>query len=705
MMYIQEISRIFVFWAPVLLSCAAEREYFLQTQNATWAQARQRCQVCFKELVSVTPLNIQTVVQLLNLTSDSWIGLRKNLNASDSGLTMPWSHWANGDPLIFQNWYPGRPKSKPLNLTSIFTRTPDPPCTCCCRSDIANVTNVTDITNSTNQTIITMATVPTIAPTTGSTMLFSRVSNSTSDEDEEDADRYIEDPCVAMRNFGAWFEKDCMKQLPFICYEDRFYGNATVTDVTYNSATLSWLAGPGNIDSYRVEVNGRALPGNLLDLTRNLDGLTPGELYSVKVFAIKCVRDLNPQTVSFYTKPGTVQNLIVTMVTESSVFLNWTRPAGRVDRYRVRVSGRPADLSTTTESVEVTDLMPGGLHTFEVIAGVQDNSIWGEVVSTQAYTKPGKVSRLTTSEHKDVSLLLKWEKPEGNLTGYRVMALNNTNDILFHETVNSTALSQSVTGLPVGTQLHLSVTALANGSLAGDTVTVVSYTAPAPVSNLNLLPTSTSINVSWDAPEGERDHFVVEYQLRGSSQTSHKESPTSPVNLSGLKSGANYTVTVYAVSGNFSSPRVSDFNFTLPVMPRNLSVTSSSKNHITLRWDPPENGDDVQYLVRVSAPFWGTSWSETASETSITFSDLNAGTKYDFKVQTVAGGRESTAVQITGKTDAEKKEVTLSMLCASAKSLQCEEQSIRESMFNELKKHFDSLLKDDVIWELKWKSL
>ncbi len=57
----------------------------------------------------LTPETIRIIAQ--NLTSDYWIGLRKNFS-STSNQTLSWSRWANGDPLTFQNWYPGWPVFK-----------------------------------------------------------------------------------------------------------------------------------------------------------------------------------------------------------------------------------------------------------------------------------------------------------------------------------------------------------------------------------------------------------------------------------------------------------------------------------------------------------------------------------------------------------------------------------------------------------------
>ncbi|XP_050990734.1 integumentary mucin C.1-like [Labeo rohita] len=113
-------------WLPLLLSSViwAEEQYFLQSPNATWDEARLYCQSCFKELTTITSRNVHLIVQ--NLSSDYWVGLRKSYNGSFSWAK--WSKWSNGDPVTYQNWYPGHPvpnkEKKLIPVCSSTTQSP-----------------------------------------------------------------------------------------------------------------------------------------------------------------------------------------------------------------------------------------------------------------------------------------------------------------------------------------------------------------------------------------------------------------------------------------------------------------------------------------------------------------------------------------------------------------------------------------------------
>lgn len=66
-------------------------------------------------MVTLTCENVLNITR--GLSSDHWIGLRKMLD-STSNSSFSWSHWVNGDPLTFQNWY----RSWPLVRSSLRTQ-------------------------------------------------------------------------------------------------------------------------------------------------------------------------------------------------------------------------------------------------------------------------------------------------------------------------------------------------------------------------------------------------------------------------------------------------------------------------------------------------------------------------------------------------------------------------------------------------------
>ncbi|KAK5875870.1 hypothetical protein CesoFtcFv8_026905 [Champsocephalus esox] len=691
---------IVVSLALVFAWSAAEREYFLHPSNRTWEEARNHCQACFKDLVTLTPENVQTVSKLL--TSDCWVGLRKNstsnaTNNSTMDPRMPWFRWANGDPLIFQNWYPGWPvfryyfvcpENASLETAAPETGTPD-------SGTPAMAIQATGHLQET--TFATAASTPARCKITQWPEEAHYVLLPDFPKPDEN---YIEDSCVAMLSFGPWVERVCSEMLSSICYEDRFFGELNVTQKTSNSSILTWRSGPGTITHYRVEVTegDNMLKRNFTteDLTFDLNSLTPGTHYSIQVFAVKCTRDLNPQEDTFYTTPNKVEDLKFTNVSETSVFLNWTKPAGNLDFYLIKIKNGK-QISSKTEGKEVRDLIPGNFYTFTVLSGVGDNSTWSEESIVSRNTKPGRVSDLRVSRNTHHSLQLNWKSPVGNVSFFRVVATINNKPPLLQ---NVTITEVNITGLPIGSKITLSVTALVSGNIEGDSVTIDNYTAPGPIQDMTLISTDVSLNASWKT-EGDSSSFVVELLLEGKVDQKLKTN-FSEITFTGLKTAAEYNVTVYAFNGNLNGEPLTRSIFTMPSPPTNAKSTYQDKSSITFEWDPPAKVGRVTYAVGIISSFWGHAVSERIeNKTTHTFTGLKSGTKYDFHVQTVADKELSTAANVSHCTDADKREISLSMMCSSAEPLLCDGKATRDSVFEQLRKHFNEVLGGNIFWTLE----
>ncbi|XP_067117726.1 receptor-type tyrosine-protein phosphatase eta [Osmerus mordax] len=698
-----------IFLALCWACCGAEPQYFRWSNVSTWDQARQHCQVCYKEMVSLNPQNVLHLIQ--NLTTDYWIGLRKNLNGSDA-----WSGWSNGEPMSFQNWYPGRPVlSKPkvpvvYVMNTYTTNNLQPTCGCCCHKDTTNnntfgfYENTSDTTSfSTLPPTTKLTTIPTTIPT--SRLVSEPVTNGTTTDDEV---VYLEDPCVSIGSSGLWFEKNCSERLSYICFEERFYGKAEVTNITLHNANLTWLAGPGDISHYLVNVRGEQnLTFNQNELTYYFTNLTPGALYTVQVFPIKCERELNPQNTSFYTKPDVVNNLNVTNVTETAVFLSWNPPSGKSDLYQVRMG--EMKLSTKTEFKEVGNLTPGGFYTFEVNVEV-NNSKEGDRVNISAYTKPSTVFNLKAIKPTFNSLVLNWTHPAGNYSNYRI-CVSWTNFTGYCNTTSGDNSTFSVNNLPAGTSVNMSVVVLVQGStLEGDSINVTGFTAPGPVSNIKMLTDTNSIDATWDSPNGNYEIFCLNLRLAAQDMNLADDqclcniSRNDKLFIKDIKSSVNYKLSIQTKNGNLKSEWRSITNFTLPKPPRNAVVISSNNTSANLTWDPPEDasGALVTYIIMYFAEFWNERYNDTVAtnltHNSYTFVDLRPGTNYKFSIVTLSGNHTSNPVSTSAMTDPNKSFLYLDMECSAPMVSNCTDAYLK--MVGQLQQHISSHFKESVFWNL-----
>ncbi|XP_018526952.1 receptor-type tyrosine-protein phosphatase beta isoform X2 [Lates calcarifer] len=282
--------------------------------------------------------------------------------------------------------------------------------------------------------------------------------------------------------------------------------------------------------------------------------------------------------------------------------------------------------------------------------------------------------------------------------------MNDSNHNLFEVVNNISGKTEEVKidRLPEGTKITISVTALVNGTVEGDKVTIVNYTAPGPISNLYLTTKANSLKASWSPPPGNVSSFTIKLNLEGKTEKIIQDQRETNQYFDGLKTAANYTVIVYSVSGHLYGPPVESSKFTLPLPPTNARVASSTKTQLTFKWTAPENIQTAKYSVKLESKFWKHNLSfEVDNVTNYTFRNLTSGTKYNFEVKTVTDDQTSEAAMTSCNTEPDKREISLSMLCSSSEPLLCVNNNIKEGVFQELRTRFIKLFNDTVFWKLE----
>ena len=88
-----------------------------------------------------------------------------------------------------------------------------------------------------------------------------------------------------------------------------------------------------------------------------------------------------------------------------------------------------------------------------------------------------------------------------------------------------------------------------------------SFTAPGPISNLNVETKHNSLTATWNPPTGDNLKYTVELRLDG-KLLDKKNSTVTEQKFNALASGSYYTVVVFAVSGNLKSPEVKTSKYT-----------------------------------------------------------------------------------------------------------------------------------------------
>ncbi|XP_075568546.1 receptor-type tyrosine-protein phosphatase eta [Pelecanus crispus] len=207
--------------------------------------------------------------------------------------------------------------------------------------------------------------------------------------------------------------------------------------VGVTSVNLTWAVSStvSNSYTYRIEVvNGTSVRNLTSSVTQvEITELTPGTMYKFTVFTVVNGSQTEGEgvSISLYTKPSPVHDLKAEHVGVTSVNLTWAVSSTVSNSYTYRievVNGTSVrNLTSSVTQVEITELTPGTMYKFTVFTVVNGSQTEGEGVSISLYTIPALVNSFQCEPvAKQSILMLKWECPSGNNSGFKIKIFNHT---------------------------------------------------------------------------------------------------------------------------------------------------------------------------------------------------------------------------------------------------------------------------------------
>ncbi|XP_019586743.2 tenascin isoform X2 [Rhinolophus sinicus] len=199
------------------------------------------------------------------------------------------------------------------------------------------------------------------------------------------------------------------------------------SDVTENSATVSWMAPTAQVDNFRityvpiaggdpsvVSVDGRKTQVRLVKLL-------PGAEYLVSITATKGFEESEPVSGTFTTALDSPSGLVTANITDSEALAMWQPAIAPVDSYVISYTGERVPeitrrVSGNTVEYVLTDLKPATEYVLRIFAekGPQKSS----TISTKFTTDLDSPRDLTASEVQSETALLNWRPPQASVTGY-----------------------------------------------------------------------------------------------------------------------------------------------------------------------------------------------------------------------------------------------------------------------------------------------
>nr|XP_035979559.1 tenascin isoform X3 [Halichoerus grypus] len=199
------------------------------------------------------------------------------------------------------------------------------------------------------------------------------------------------------------------------------------SDITEDSATVSWMAPSAQVESFRityVPIAGGTPSVVTVDGTKTqtrLVRLLPGAEYLVSVIAMKGFEESEPVSGSFSTALDGPSGLVTANISDTEALAMWQPAIAPVDSYVISYTGEKVPEITRTVSgntVEyaLTDLEPATEYTLRIFAekGPQKSS----VITTKFTTDLDSPRDLTATEVQSETALLTWRPPRASVTGY-----------------------------------------------------------------------------------------------------------------------------------------------------------------------------------------------------------------------------------------------------------------------------------------------
>ncbi|XP_075375998.1 tenascin isoform X1 [Mycteria americana] len=249
------------------------------------------------------------------------------------------------------------------------------------------------------------------------------------------------------------------------------------SDITENSATVSWTPPRTRVESYRISyvpVTGGTPNVVTVDGSKTrtkLVKLVPGVDYNVSIISVKGFEESEPISGTLKTALDSPSGLVVVNITDSEALATWQPAIAAVDNYVVSYASEDEPevtqmVSGNTVEYDLKGLRPATEYTLRVHA-LKDMQK-SETLSTQFTTGLDAPRDLGATEVQSERAVITWRPPRAPVTGY-LLIYESIDGTVKEVALDPETTSYSLTELSPSTQYTVKLQAL-NRSLKSKTI-------------------------------------------------------------------------------------------------------------------------------------------------------------------------------------------------------------------------------------------
>ncbi|XP_040840136.1 tenascin-N [Ochotona curzoniae] len=362
--------------------------------------------------------------------------------------------------------------------------------------------------------------------------------------------------------------------------------NLVVSQVTENTATISWDPVQADIDRYMVHYT--SADGETKEFlvkkektSTTLTGLRPGVEYTVHVWAQKGSQESKKANTKAPTDIDSPKNLVVSQVTENTATISWDPVQADIDRYMVHYTSADGETRKfpvgKKTSTTLTGLRPGVEYTVHVWA--QKGSQESKKANTKALTEIDSPKNLVTNRVTENTATISWDPVRANIDKY-VVRYTSADGESKEMPVGKERSSTILTGLRPGVEYKVYVWAQ-KGTQESKKADTKALTEIDPPKNFHSFGVTQSGGVlSWLPPFAEIDGYILTYELpNGMVKEVQLRRGEQSFELQDLEHGVTYPFSLVAFRGHRRSKTVSTILSTVkPVFPHPSDCTQVQQN-------------------------------------------------------------------------------------------------------------------------------